>query len=72
VVAAGRCHRHHRSSQSWLSLTLAGVDFVQASEAVWSTMSTAMAQRQASPACVTILDRIERCECMVSDGWSTG
>ena len=50
-----------------VSLTLAGVNFVRASEAVWSTMSAAMAQRQASPACVTILDRIELRGCTVSE-----
>ena len=42
-----------------VSLTLAGVNFVRASEAAWRTMLSAMAKRQASPACVTILDRVE-------------
>jgi F-box-like len=50
-----------------VSLTLAGVNFVRAGESAWSTLSSAMAQRQASPACVTILDRIELRGCTVSE-----
>ncbi|KAI9463936.1 hypothetical protein F5148DRAFT_1286004 [Russula earlei] len=50
-----------------VSLTVAGVNFVRAGEAAWLTMSSAMTRRQASPACVTILDRIELRGCTVSE-----
>jgi len=50
-----------------VSLTLAGVNFVRAGEGAWLTMSSAMMKRQASPACVTILDRIELRGCTVSE-----
>jgi hypothetical protein len=38
---------------------LAGVNLVRASRAAWQTMPRTMAMRQASPACVTILDCVE-------------
>ena len=50
-----------------MSLTLAGVNFVRASKAAWLTFSGAMTKRQASPACVTILDRIEFRGCTVAE-----
>ena len=49
-----------------VSLTLAGVNFVRANEAAWKTFLSAMAKRQASPACVTILDRVELRGCNVT------
>ena len=50
-----------------VSLTLVGVNFVRASKASWLTFSSAMTKRQASPACVTILDRIEFRGCTVAE-----
>jgi uncharacterized membrane protein YgcG len=50
-----------------VSLTLVGVNFVRASKAAWLTLSSAMTKRQASPACVTILDRIEFRGCTVAE-----
>jgi hypothetical protein len=50
-----------------VSLTLAGVNFVRANKAAWLTFSSAMTKRQASPACVTILDRIEFRGCTVAE-----
>jgi len=50
-----------------VSLTLAGVNFVRANKAAWLTLSSAMTKRQASPACVTILDRIEFRRCTVAE-----
>ena len=50
-----------------VSLTLAGVNFVRANKTAWHTLSSAMTKRQASPACVTILDRIEFRGCTVAE-----
>jgi hypothetical protein len=50
-----------------VSLTLLGVNFVRANKAAWQTFSSAMTKRQASPACVTILDRIEFRGCTVAE-----
>ena len=50
-----------------VSLTLVGVNFVRASKAAWQTLSSAMTKRQASPTCVTILDRIEFRGCTVAE-----
>ena len=50
-----------------VSLTLVGVNFVRANKAAWQTLSKAMTKRQASPACVTILDRIEFRGCTVAE-----
>ena len=50
-----------------VSLTLVGVNFVRTSKAAWQTLSSAMTKRQASPACVTILDRIEFRGCTVAE-----
>ncbi|KAH9052534.1 hypothetical protein EDB87DRAFT_501912 [Lactarius vividus] len=49
------------------SLTLVGVDFVHTSEAVWKMLSGALFWREASPSCVTILDRIELRRCAVKE-----
>ncbi|KAH9048662.1 hypothetical protein EDB83DRAFT_2676925 [Lactarius deliciosus] len=49
------------------SLTLVGVDFVHASEAAWKMLSGALFWREASPSCVTILDRIELRRCIVKE-----
>ncbi|KAH9176104.1 hypothetical protein EDB89DRAFT_201167 [Lactarius sanguifluus] len=50
-----------------VSLTLVGVNFVRAEEEAWSTLAGALVQRQKSPACVTILDRIELRACTVAE-----
>jgi len=50
-----------------VSLTLTGVNFMRAADGAWLTMSSAMMKRQASPACVTILDRIELRGCTVAE-----
>ena len=50
-----------------VSLTLAGVNFVRANKRSWLTLSSGMTKRQASPACVTILDRIEFRGCTVAE-----
>ena len=50
-----------------VSLTLAGVNFVRSNEAAWKTFLSAMAKRQASPGCVTILDRVELRGCNVAE-----
>jgi hypothetical protein len=47
------------------SLTLEGVDFVRMGGAAWRTLSGALFRREASRACVTILDRIELRRCAV-------
>ena len=50
-----------------VSLTLVGVNFVRANKAAWLALSSAMTKRQASPTCVTILDRIEFRGCTVAE-----
>ncbi|KAH9035678.1 hypothetical protein EDB84DRAFT_1484778 [Lactarius hengduanensis] len=50
-----------------VSLTLVGVNFVRAEEEAWSTLASALVQRQKSPACVTILDRVELRACTVAE-----
>ena len=50
-----------------VSLTLVGVNFVRANKGAWLALSGAMTKRQASPACVTILDRIEFRGCTVAE-----
>jgi len=47
------------------SLTLVGIDFVRTGEAASRILSEALRRRQTSPACVTILDRIELRKCAV-------
>jgi hypothetical protein len=47
------------------SLTLVGVDFVRMGGEAWRTLSGALFRREASRACVTILDRIELRQCAV-------
>ena len=47
------------------SLTLVGVDFVRMGGGAWRTLSGALFRREASRACVTILDRIELRQCVV-------
>ena len=49
-----------------VSLTLAGVNLVRANEAAWKTFLSAMAKREVSPMCVTILDRVELRGCNVA------
>jgi hypothetical protein len=49
-----------------VSLTLAGVNLVRANEAAWKTFLSAMAKREVSPVCVTILDRVELRRCNVA------
>ena len=53
--------------QELVSLTLVGVNFVRAEEEAWFTLAGALVQRQKSPACVTILDRIELRKCIVAE-----
>ncbi len=53
--------------QELVSLTLVGVNFVRAEEEAWFTLAGALVQRQKSPACVTILDRIELRTCTVAE-----
>ncbi|KAH9064387.1 hypothetical protein EDB87DRAFT_1321589 [Lactarius vividus] len=71
--AAGRPNDDDASSSGaplfpeLVSLTLAGVNFVRAEEEAWSTLASALVQRQKSPACVTILDRIELRACTVAE-----
>jgi hypothetical protein len=48
------------------SLTLEGVDFVRMGKAAWRTLSGALFRREASRACVTILDRVELRRCAVT------
>jgi len=55
-----------------VSLTLAGVNFVRASEGAWQTLLSALTARQASPSCVTILDRVELRGCTVADCMADG
>ena len=50
-----------------VSLTLAGVNFVRTSERAWQTLLGGLTARQASPSCVTILDRVELRGCTVAD-----
>ncbi|KAH9039109.1 hypothetical protein EDB85DRAFT_1887581 [Lactarius pseudohatsudake] len=50
-----------------VSLTLVGVNFVRAEEEAWSTLASGLVQRQKSPACVTILDRVELRACTVAE-----
>ena len=47
------------------SLTLVGVDFVRMGGTAWRALSGALFRREASRACVTILDRIELRRCAV-------
>ena len=47
------------------SLTLTEIDFVRMGGAAWRTLSGALFRREASRACVTILDRIELRFCVV-------
>jgi hypothetical protein len=53
--------------QEMVSLTLVGVNFVRAEEEAWLMLEKALVRRQKSPACVTILDRIELRACTVED-----
>ncbi|KAI9449012.1 hypothetical protein BJY52DRAFT_1228020 [Lactarius psammicola] len=53
--------------QELVSLTLVGVNFVRTEEEAWFTLASALVQRQKSPACVTILDRIELRACTVAE-----
>ena len=53
--------------QELVSLTLVGVDFVRASETASITLFDTMEWRQASPLCVTTLDRIELRVCTVEE-----
>ena len=53
--------------QELVSLTLVGVNFVRAEEEAWFTLAGALVQRQKSPACVTILDRVELRGCTVAE-----
>ena len=46
------------------SLTLEGVDFVRMGKAAWRTLSGALFRREASRACVTILERVELRHCV--------
>jgi hypothetical protein len=55
-----------------VSLTIAGVNFMRSSERAWQTLLSAMTARQASPACVTILDRVELRGCTVAEGMVEG
>lgn len=55
-----------------VSLTLAGVNFVRAGEGAWQTLLGALTARQASPSCVTILDRVELRGCTVADSMVDG
>ena len=47
------------------SLTLVGVDFVRMGGTAWRTLTGMLFRREASRACVTILDRIELRKCAV-------
>ena len=49
------------------SLTLVGVDFMRMGGAAWRTLSGALFRREASRACVTILDRVELRQCAVKE-----
>ena len=53
--------------QELVSLTLVGVNFVRAQEEAWFTLAGTLVQRQKSPACVTILDRVELRGCTVAE-----
>ena len=53
--------------QELVSLTLVGVNFVRAEEVAWSTLERSLVRRQKSPACVTILDRVELRACTVTE-----
>lgn len=53
--------------QELVSLTLVGVNFVRAEEEAWFALAGTLVQRQKSPACVTILDRIELRGCTVAE-----
>ncbi|KAN0127159.1 hypothetical protein V8E53_015029 [Lactarius tabidus] len=53
--------------QELVSLTLVGVDFVRANETASITLFDTMEWRQASPLCVTTLDRIELRVCTVEE-----
>ena len=53
--------------QELVSLTLVGLDFVRANETAAITLFDTMEWRQASPLCVTTLDRIELRMCTVEE-----
>ncbi|KAH9052533.1 hypothetical protein EDB87DRAFT_1835844 [Lactarius vividus] len=53
--------------QELVSLTLVGIDFMRGSETALDALFVAMDWRQASPLCVTILDRIELRACTIED-----
>ena len=53
--------------QELVSLTLVGVNFVRANDEAWTTLEKALVRRQKSPACVTILDRVELRTCTVAE-----
>ena len=53
--------------QELVSLTLVGVDFVDVNETALSTLLDTMEWRQASPLCVTTLDRIELRACTIEE-----
>ena len=53
--------------QELVSLTLVGVDFVRANEMALNALFDAMEWRQASPLCVTTLDRIELRACTIEE-----
>ncbi|KAH9038168.1 hypothetical protein EDB85DRAFT_2287595 [Lactarius pseudohatsudake] len=53
--------------QELVSLTLVGVDFMRGSETALNALFDTMDWRQASPLCVTTLDRIELRACTIED-----
>ncbi|KAI9445899.1 hypothetical protein H4582DRAFT_2093700 [Lactarius indigo] len=53
--------------QELVSITLVGIDFMRGSETALSALFDAMDWRQASPLCVTTLDRIELRACTIED-----
>ncbi|KAH9052531.1 hypothetical protein EDB87DRAFT_1692243 [Lactarius vividus] len=53
--------------QELVSLTLVGIDFMRGSETALNALFRAMDWRQASPSCVTTLDRIELRACTIEE-----